>query len=885
MKLSELHDVSIRWKVMAVTFVVMAASLLLAGAGLLLHTRAGFERDMAQRLQLLADVIGQNSITVLAFKDAQAGTTPLALGGYDRVMAAGVYDRTGRLVARYRRADAEVAVPETPPAERGVASGARRMTLVTPVELEGEALGTVYLVADVQDWTATLRQFLVILLILFAAVLAVGFLVSFGLQRLVTRPIRELAQLMRRIGRERDYGLRAVKRGNDEIGILVDGFNDMLDELAKRRAEIECTQRELQRRVVELDTEVRERRRAQAELHRSRDHLQNFVDNANIGLHWLAPDGTILWANRYELDMLGYSAEEYVGRPVAEFHEDPAVVEDILACLARGEVIDNREARLRCKDGSVRHAIINRSGNWENGKLIHSRCFTRDITERKRAEDALKRSEERYRTLVAATTSVVYTTDAAGRVVERLPSWEEYAGQRWEEYAGVGWAAMVHRDDRRRLKAAWLRATAGGTMFEAEVRIWHARSRRHRYCIARAIPQRRSDGTVAEWIGTMMDIDDRKRAEEQFRIAVDGAPTAMILIDQTGGIVLVNRQLEALFGYRREELLGRSIEALVPERARNAHPRFRADFFAGPETRPMGAGRDLYGRHKDGREVPVEIGLSPFATEEGVFCLASVIDISARRRAEQDLRHYTDELQRSNRELGQFAYVASHDLQEPLRAISGCVRLLQQRYRDKLDPRANELIEHTVAGALRMQALINDLLSYSRLSTRAKPFERCDLNYPLQQALANLEVATQESAATVTVETLPVASVDPTQLTQLFQNLIGNALKFRGDSPPKIHVGVRRRSGANLFYVQDNGIGIEPPYTDRIFGVFQRLHNRNKYPGTGIGLAICRKIVERHNGRIWVESVPGKGSTFYFTLPMGNVHNEEQYERFGSHRQ
>ncbi|MFL6711948.1 MAG: sensor histidine kinase, partial [Sulfurifustis sp.] len=266
---------------------------------------------------------------------------------------------------------------------------------------------------------------------------------------------------------------------------------------------------------------------------------------------------------------------------------------------------------------------------------------------------------------------------------------------------------------------------------------------------------------------------------------------------------------------------------------------------------------------------------SPMNTEEGTFSLASVNDISERRRAEQDLKRYTEELQRSNRELGQFAYVASHDLQEPMRAISGCVQLLAQRYRDKLDARAHELIEHTVSGAARMQALINDLLSYSRVSSRARPFEVCDIHHPIRQALANLEFAIQESHAKVTVAGMPLASVDPTQFTQLFQNLIGNAIKFRAERVPEIHVGAEPRSGNYLFWVKDNGIGVEPQCADRIFGVFQRLHGRAKYPGNGIGLAICRKIVERHDGRIWVESIPGIGSTFYFTLPLKSVHNVE----------
>lgn len=884
MRSMDFPNASIRWKIVGIIFVVLAVSLLLVGAGLLVHTRASFERDITQRLAVLADVIGENSVAALLFSDAKtAAETLAALDNDERIIAGAVYDKDGRLLAQYRRPAAEVAIPPAPPLfSSAPVFSSDRVTLVRPIELRGEPAGVVYLVADTADWTATLQQFLVILVTLFAAVLAVGLLVSIGLQRLVTGPIQDLAALMRRIGRERDPRLRAVKGGNDEIGVLVDGFNDMLDEIAKRRLEAEAAKQELQQRVAELDAEVAERRRAEAELHRSRDHLQDFIENANIGLNWLAPDGTILWANHHELEMLGYGAEEYVGRRAADFHLDRQTVEDLLAGLANDEIVESREARMRHKDGSVRDVLISASVYRENGKFVHARSFTHDITERKCIEDALKRSEARYRTLVAATTSVVFSTDGAGRVIERLPSWEDYTGQRWPRYAGDGWAPMVHRDDRRRLKAAWLRATGEGKMFEAEVRVRHQRSGRHRYCLVRALPQRQPGGPAYEWIGTLMDIDDRKRAEERFRTAVDGAPNAMIMIDDGGHIVLVNRQLEALFGYRREELRGRSVETLVPERARSAHVRHRTDFFKDPRARAMCGGRDIYGRHKNGREIPVEISLSPFRTEEGFLGLASIMDVSERRRAEQELRRYTAELQRSNRELGQFAYVASHDLQEPLRAISGCVQLLQQRYRDKLDARANELIEHTVGGALRMQALINDLLSYSRVSTRARPFEACDLGQPLRQALANLELAIKESGATVTMDPMPVLQVDNTQVTQLFQNLIGNALKFRADRTVHVHVGAQRKSNGYLFSVQDNGIGIEPQHIERIFGVFQRLHNRNKYPGNGIGLAICRKIIERHNGRIWVESVPGKGSTFHFTLAAGNVQNEEPSELYSS---
>jgi PAS domain S-box-containing protein len=364
---------------------------------------------------------------------------------------------------------------------------------------------------------------------------------------------------------------------------------------------------------------------------------------------------------------------------------------------------------------------------------------------------------------------------------------------------------------------------------------------------------------------------ERVDVADRLRSIVDNVLDGIITIDHRGTVTTFNPAAERTFGYFAGEVLGRNVAMLMPEPYRGEHDGYIANYLRTGQAKVIGIGREVMGRRKDGSIFPMDLAVSEFRLGGERFFTGIVRDITERKRAERELRETAKELTRSNLDLQQFAYVASHDLQEPLRAVAGCAQLLQKRYAGQLDSRADELIRHAIDGVRRMQTLIDDLLAYSRVDTRGKSFSPTDCNAALRAALANLAAALAESGAAVTHDDLPTVPADEAQLAQVFQNLLSNAIKFRGQDPPRVHVGCRREAAEWVISVRDNGIGIEPGYFDRIFVIFQRLHTRDEYPGTGIGLAICKKIVERHGGRMWVESEHGKGSTFLFTIPRGGT--------------
>ncbi len=367
----------------------------------------------------------------------------------------------------------------------------------------------------------------------------------------------------------------------------------------------------------------------------------------------------------------------------------------------------------------------------------------------------------------------------------------------------------------------------------------------------------------------MHDITERKKveealreSEERYRKLVELSPD-IIMIHSEGRILFANSAGAKFFGADTSQIIGKDIFEIVhPDYHEIVRGRIRKMLEEG-ESVPFN--EEKFIKHDDS-VIDVEVTSVPFTYQGRTAMLAIAHDITERKRAEEKLKQTLAELERSNKELEQFAYVASHDLQEPLRMVISFTQLLEKRYKGKLAKDADEFIGYVVDGAARMQEMINDLLAYSRVGTRGKPFEQINCEAVFSQAVTNLKVAIEEHKAVVTHDPLPVVMADASQIVQLLQNLIGNGIKFHGDEKPRVHVSARQGGNELIFSVKDNGIGIAPESFDRLFQIFQRLHSRKEYPGTGIGLAICKKIVERHGGRIWVESEVGKGSTFYFTI-------------------
>ncbi|MBN1473607.1 MAG: PAS domain S-box protein [Syntrophaceae bacterium] len=498
-----------------------------------------------------------------------------------------------------------------------------------------------------------------------------------------------------------------------------------------------------------------------------------------------------------------------------------------------------------------------------------------DITKQKLDEQSLNESEAKYRALFNSSGDAIILMDRERLIDCNQKTLEMFRCSRedllasrlqrfWPETQPDGRSSLDSFTEK--LHAALRGETPtfevkrlryDGSEFDAEITytLITLNEKRYMQAIIRDITERKS----AE-IGL-------KEGEDKYRTLFESAIDTIILIDNE---IVADCNLAALKMFRatRDQLIGQKSWKFMPEYQPGG---LSSKEIAKEKTRQAIKGETLFLEWRflrcDGTEFDAELTFNTINLKGGKFFQAIIRDITERKQASEQMRKLTQELERSNTDLAQFAYVASHDLQEPLRMVTSFVQLLQKRYQGKLDKDADEFISFAVDGASQMQKLINDLLKYSRVGTHGKSMEATNCNIVVTHALSNLRKAIKESGAIINIDHLPTIKADYTQLVQLFQNLMSNAIKYRGDKQPEILLRAADKNDYWLFSIRDNGIGIDTEYIDKIFIIFQRLHVKNKYPGTGIGLSICKKIVERHGGRIWAESKIGRGSTFYFTIP------------------
>jgi PAS domain S-box-containing protein len=597
-------------------------------------------------------------------------------------------------------------------------------------------------------------------------------------------------------------------------------------------------------------------------------YARSLIEASLDPLVTISAEGKITDVNKATELVTGCPREKLIGSDFSDYFTEPEKARaGYLTVFSEGFVKDYPLA-IQHKSGKVTYVLYNAAlYKNEAGEIQGVFAAARDITERKQAEEKLQQASLYSRSLLEASLDPLVTISANGKITDVNKSTENVTGCTREELVGSDFSDYFTEPEKAR--AGYKKVFMEGYVRDYPLAIHNKKSGAITDVLYNATVYRNESGQIQGIFAAARDITERKSAEEKLRAAslysrslIEASLDPLVTISADGKITDVNQATEDVTGYLREQLIGSDFSDYFtePQKARDGYKQVFTDGFV--KDYPLAI------RNKSGKITDVLYNASIYRNAqgnvEGVFAAAR--DVTERNAIEKELRKTLEKLKQSNSELEQFAYVASHDLQEPLRMVASYVQLLERRYKGKLDSDADEFIGYAVDGANRMRGLIDDLLTYSRVSRLGKPFEPTDLEATLNIVFKNLQASIAETSAVITHDKLPVITADSGQMVQIFQNLIGNAIKFHGKEPPQIHISAKAQDTDYLFSIRDNGIGIDPQYFDRLFKIFQRLHTKQEYPGSGIGLVICKRIIERHGGKIWLESQLGKGSIVYFTL-------------------
>lgn len=606
------------------------------------------------------------------------------------------------------------------------------------------------------------------------------------------------------------------------------------------------------------------------------------IQNSNDAIMGKSLDGYITNWNPGAERIYGYTPEEAIGQHISFMFPKNIETQEMLLQqrIRRGERIEHYETkRIHKKGHEVDVSLTISPIRTSNGQIVGYSTIERDITSRKLFEELQRDAQERVRKVLDNLSVFVGILTPEGVVIEANHAFLESAHVKADEVVGKPFEETYWWDfsdeSRIQMKNNIMKAKAGETVRDdMAMRVSAGNFLTIDFILA---PILDDEGQVQYLVPSGVDITERNRLmqqldaqREQLDAIIQSVPGLIydVTVDLKTSqqrVNFISDYIEQMLGYTSDDWSTNPKfweDIMTPNDLENALTVAQSAY---EDDRPGNV--EFRCRHKDGHTVFAEAFFSFKTVGDQVRQYGVIMDISRRKHVESQLRSYMNDLKRSNEELQQFAYVASHDLQEPLRMVTSYLQLIERRYTDQLDDNAHEFISFAVDGATRMKALINDLLAYSRVQTQTGELKTVDMSDVLDKVMTNLQLQIKDSCTTITADDLPEILAVEGQMVQLLQNLLSNAIKFQSDDPPTIHIGVERKSDCWQFCVRDNGIGIDPKYQDRVFVIFQRLHTRRDYDGTGIGLAICRKIIDRHRGDIWFETHQGEGTTFYFTLP------------------
>lgn len=719
----------------------------LCSAAFVISDVKSYKEQKVESSNAIAHVVGSNSVSSLYFFDNEAAQGRLAeLRIKPDILNAVIFDQQGDIFASYTKEDADTfQFSPTVKKNKKFEFAGRYLFIYSNIVKNNEIIGKISLQVDVNELNDIIKSKLRVASLLLILGITLALIIAIFIQRGISAPLSDLVNVMEKVKESDDYTSRSVIKGKDEINTLSHAFNDMLEEIENR-----------EKRIKERTNQLGE----------SEARLKQIVETAPDAVIIIDKKDVITDWNKQAETMFGWKETEVEGKTLAEtvltekfYDEYKLKLKDFLE--TGQDVVLNKPIELSGlrKNNSEFPIELKISFSKINNKNVFV-AFVRDITERKKTEEELVKSELKFKTLL------------------------------------------------------------------------------------------------------------------------ESAPDALILANADGKITLANAQAELLFGYNRTELYGNTIEMLIPDRYREKHIKHRATYFHEPKARQMGVGLDLFGKKKDGAEFPVDVSLNFIKTNEGILALAAVRDITEQKKAKEkinqlnkNLEQQLEQIENTNKELESFSYSVSHDLRAPIRAINGFSKIVEKKYGPQFDEEGKDLLNTITKESIKMGRLIDDLLAFSRLGKKEIEKTTVDMTALAKDVVDEvLKLSEEKYSAKVTVGNLLPSACDKTLIRQIFVNLLSNALKFSHKKPnPVIEIDSKDEKDSVVYYVKDNGAGFDMKFYDKLFGVFQRLHNPEEFTGTGIGLAIVKRIIIRHGGKVWAEGKVNEGATFYFSLPKGKL--------------